>query len=137
MVKRDFPTSVMFLQVAVSVYLILLGIVGIANYNTDLNRLGRSFVSFFGGRNDIWGILIAVLCLVAGVIILLGLFVSIKTKILYAVSLGICIFWLVQIIFAFFINVKVFEPDFLTWLARFSLDVVILAALWMVSRRYA
>lgn len=137
MAKKNLSSPIMFLQISVSAYLILLGITGIANYNSDLNRLGRAVIQAFGGRTDIWGLLVSILCLVSGAIILLALFINIKTKLLYYTALGIGIFWLIQILFAFFLNNNLFEPEFLSWLARLSLDVVILAGIWEISRKYA
>jgi hypothetical protein len=137
MSKKDLSNSIMFLQIAVSAYLALLGIVGIANYNSDLGRLGRAVIQAFGGRTDIWGLLVSILCVVSGAILLLGLFISIRTKLLYYAALAVGVFWLIQILFAFFLNNNLFEPEFLSWLARLSLDTVILAGIWQISRKYA
>ncbi len=136
MVKRDFPSSLIFLQVAVAAFFILLGLVGIAYYNSDISRFGRAVIRVFGGRNDILSVLISILCLVSGAILLLGLFMSMKTRLLYASALGVFIFWAVRIFYMFFLN-NIFEPDFLVWLQQLSLDLVILSAVWLISRRYA
>jgi hypothetical protein len=55
---------------------------------------------------------------------------------LYYSTLAIAILWALRILFGFF-SQGVFEPDFVIWLNRLAADVIILLALWMVSRQHA
>ena len=48
----------------------------------------------------------------------------------------IAILWIVEIVIGFFAQ-GLFEPDFIIWLNRLSADVIILAALWLINRKYA
>jgi hypothetical protein len=85
---------------------------------------------------EAFNLAMGILEIVAGVIVVAGLFVAMRGRVLYVLTLIIVAVWIVAIIFAFFVN-RIFEPDFLSWLNRLSLYVVVLIALWMINRRYA
>jgi hypothetical protein len=136
MARRNALDSPLFLQIAVAAFFFLLGLLGVLNYHTDLARFGREVVRIFGGRNDTLNIIVSILSLVSGAILLLGIFLSIQARVMYAAGLAIFVYWALRIIYFFFLN-DIFEPDFLAWLERLSLDVVVLASVWIVARRYA
>ena len=132
MAKKAAPKSVpYFLQGSTAAALFLLGLVGIVNYNSDLARLGRSLTQAFGGRNDVLGLIISILALIAGILLVLDLFFKVNAS--GAIGLGVFIFWALRILYVYF-RKDVFEPDFLVWLQQISPDIVILAAIWMVYR---
>ena len=135
MAKKVSFEAVLLLQVAVGLFLATLGITGIANYDTDLNQLGRAVTKFFGGRNDPTALVVAIVELVAGIAVLGALFVPIKGKLLSYLTLAVTVLWLV-----FLVVVAVrsaFEPDFVVWLNDLALNLVVLVAMWLVNRRYA
>jgi FtsH-binding integral membrane protein len=136
MAAKNTSGSLVFLHVATAAYFILLGLVGIVNYNSDLSRLGRSLVQAFGGRNDVLGLIISILCLIAGIVLLVGLFAQIDSGIGRAAGITIFIFWALRIVYVYFRR-DVFQPDVLVWLLQIAPDVVILAALWHISRKYS
>ena len=125
----------LFLHIAVAAFFILIGIVGLAYNVNEIDRLGIRGIRLFGGGNDVFNVLIAILCLASGVILLLGLFVHVNAKLLFAAALGILIFWALRILWVYFVN-GIFLPNFLIWLEQLSFDVVILAAVWMVAKRH-
>lgn len=125
-----------WMQLMVGLFLVTLGLSGVLQYDSGVSRLGRSLNQMFGGSNNPLGVIIAVVEVVAGAIVVAGLFITIRGKGLYLLTLVIVILWLVQIVYVFVIN-NLFEPDFLVWLNRLSVDMVMLVALWMVSRKYA
>ncbi len=125
--KREYFNSMLFLHIAVAAFFILIGIVGVAYQTWDLH--------WFGGQNNVLNILISILCLASGIILLVGLFVHVNAKLLFAASLGILIFWILRIVWVFVVR-GAYLNNFLIWLEQLSFDVVILAAVWLVARRY-
>ncbi|MBI9100379.1 MAG: hypothetical protein JEY91_17985, partial [Spirochaetaceae bacterium] len=125
--------SMFFLQLSLSLMFIAIGIVGLTDYNSDFAQIGRSVNNLFGKSNDIVPVLFAVLQLVAGVLLLLSLFSGLPGRFLSIAMLVIFIFWAVRIAMSFFLN-NLFEPDFIPWLAEVSPHLVILSALWIVTR---
>ena len=128
--------SLVFLHITTAAYLILLGLVGIVNYNSGLNRFGRALVQAVGGRNDVLGLIISILCLVAGVALVLGLFARIDSGIGRAAGLTVFVFWALRIVYVYF-RKDVFQPDLLVWLVQIGPDVIILAAFWHIGRKYS
>jgi hypothetical protein len=133
--KSSFDTFTV-MQVLVAVFLITLGLIGIINWNSNLSQFGRSLNRLFGRANDPFNMMVAILELVAGGIVGVGIFVALKSKLLYWLTLVIAILWAVEIIIGFFAQ-GAFEPDFVFWLNRFAADLIVLAALWLINRRYA
>jgi hypothetical protein len=123
-----------FLQGSTAAALFLLGLVGIVNYNSDVARLGRALNQVFGGRNDVLGLIISILTLIAGILLVLDLFFRVSAS--GAIGLGVFIFWALRILYVYFRS-NVFEPDALVWLQMISPDIVILAAIWMTYRARA
>jgi uncharacterized membrane protein YphA (DoxX/SURF4 family) len=137
MVQKRASVDVVFvLQIVLAVFLVTLGIVEITQWNSDLARLGRGISRVFGRPNSAFNLIVGIVELAAGVIVFLGLFFSVKTRLLYFATLVIAILWAVRIILGFF-GQQAFEPDFVTWLNRLAADLVILLSLWLINRKYA
>ena len=120
-----------FLQVSTAAALFLLGLVGIVNYNSDMARFGRSIVQAFGGHNDVLGLIISILTLIAGILLALDLLV--RSSMAGAIGVGVFVFWALRILYVWF-RKDIFQPDALVWLQLISPDIVILAAIWLVAR---
>ncbi len=133
--KASFDV-VLVVEIVVAAFLITLGLIGITQWNTDLNRFGRELNRFFGGTNNPFNLIVAIAELVAGVIVLAGVFVSGQARLLFAATLVISILWAILIVVNFFAQ-DAFQPDFLTWLNRLAADLIILLALWLINRKYA
>ncbi len=127
---------VFVIQIVVAVFLITLGLAGITQYNSDLARLGRGINRVFGRSGDSLGMVEAIVELVAGVIVLAGLFWGVKARLLFIATMVIAILWAIRLLIAFF-GQGIFEPDFITWLNRLAADLVILLSLWLINRKYA
>jgi len=136
MAKTSKNGSLVFLQASVSAFFVLVGLAAIVNYNSDLNRFGRSVVRTFGGSNDPISLIIAILAVVAGLILLGGLVFRIESRVMYAAGMGALILWSLRILYVFFLN-DVFKPDLLVWLAQLSPHAIVLAALWLIARKYS
>jgi hypothetical protein len=128
--------AVSVIQIVVAIFLVTLGLIGIIDWNSNLSQFGRGLNRLFGRANDPFNIIVAILELVSGVIVFAALFISMRSRLLYVLTLVIAIFWVIEIIIAFFAQ-TVFQPDFLVWLNGLSKEVIILLVLWIINRKYA
>ncbi|MBI9104642.1 MAG: hypothetical protein JEY99_19665 [Spirochaetales bacterium] len=126
--------SVVFLQLALALMFITLGIAGITHYNSGGVEFLRGLNKAFGRTNDIIPIIMAVIELVAGVLLLINLFGIIPGKTASVLLLIVFIYWGFTIVMNFFVD-NLFEPDLLVWLGNISPQLVVLSALWIVFRR--
>lgn len=124
-------------QIIVAVFLFTLGIVGIMHWNSNLSQFTRGVNRLFGGRNNPFNLVVAIIEMAAGVVVAGALFVTVKNRLIYVLTLIVAILWVVEILITFFFNDTAFKPDFVTWLNQLLANVIILIALWLVNRRYA
>jgi hypothetical protein len=140
MAKRNLSAfhfdAVLVMQIAVAAFLITLGLAELMHWDSGLAQLGRGINRAFGRANNPVSLIMAILELVAGGLVLISAFAFVQTRLLYYSTLAIAILWALRILFGFF-SQGVFEPDFVIWLNRLAADVIILLALWMVSRQHA
>ena len=132
----DLGTTIFVLQIVVAVYLITLGLLGIIYWQSGGAQFVRDLNRAFGGSNNPFSLIVAILELAAGAIVALGLFASVRSGLLAAATLVIAILWVIQIIIVFFAR-DIFEPQFLVWLNRLAADLIVLLALWLINRKYA
>jgi uncharacterized membrane protein YphA (DoxX/SURF4 family) len=132
----DTGSTIFVLQIVVAAYLITLGLLGIIHWDSGAAQFARGLNRAFGGSNNPYNLIVAILELVAGAIVLAGLFVSLRSSLLAAVTLVIAVMWVVQIVIAFFAR-GIFEPEFLVWANRLAADLIVLLALWLINRKYA
>ena len=128
--------AVVVIQVVVAIFLFTLGLIGIIDWNSNISQFGRGLNRLFGRANDPFNIIVAIVELAAGVIVFAGLFINVRSRLLYWLTIVIAILWVVEIIIGFFAQGP-FEPDFIIWLNRLCADVIILLALWLINRKYA
>jgi hypothetical protein len=137
MIRRTGTFDAMIaVQIVVAVFLFTLGLIGIMYWNSDISRFGRGLIRLFGRADHPFNIFLAVVELAAGVVVFAGVFVTLKSRLLYWLTIVIAIVWILEIIIVFFAQ-GIFEPDFLVWLNRLCADLIILLALWLINRRYA
>jgi uncharacterized membrane protein YphA (DoxX/SURF4 family) len=132
----DMGTTVFILQIVVAAYLITLGLLGIIYWQSGGAQFVRDLNRAFGGSNNPFSLIVAIVELAAGAIVLLGLFISVRSGLLAGATLVIAILWVIQIIIVFFAR-NIFEPDFLVWLNRLAADLIVLLGLWLINRKYA
>ena len=138
MAKKSTSFEVLTLtQIVVALYLFTLGIVGIMHWNSDLSQLGRSVNHLFGGRSNPFNLIVAIVEIAAGVVVGGALLVSLKSRVVYLLTLVVAILWVIEILIRYFFNDNAFQPDFLSWLNQVLVNLIVLIALWMVNRRYA
>lgn len=132
--RRIGPVFAM--QVIVSVYLVTLGVVAISAYNQPGSAFARDMSRFFGtSSSGSFDLAVAIAEVVAGVIIFLGLFPVVSNQLIYFAAIIIALLWVVRIVYYFFFQ-HIFQPDFISWLNRLSLDLIIATGMWLVASRY-
>jgi uncharacterized membrane protein YphA (DoxX/SURF4 family) len=132
----DAGTTLFVLQIVVAGFLITLGLVGLIHWDSDPARFGRGLTRAFGGSNSPMALIVAIVELLAGIVVLAGVFTRVRGGLLSAATLVIAILWAIQIIVSFFAR-DIFEPDFWIWLNRLAMDLIVLLALWLINRKYA
>ena len=132
----DAGLTVRILQIVVAAFLITLGLIALIHWNSGLSRFGRDLNRAFGGASSPVNLIVGIVELVAGVIVLAGLFMRAGGRLVYASTIVVAILWVIQIIVIFFAQ-GIFEPDFWVWANRLAADLIILLALWLINRRYA
>jgi len=132
--KKDVHV-VLLLKISIALMFVAAGLVGITHYQSDVSQFSRSVGKLFGAQNNVIPILFAVFQLVAGVILLLTLFVKMSPNFISISILIIFIVWAVSILINYFID-GFMKPDFIRWLANVSPQLVILSALWILFRSH-
>jgi hypothetical protein len=132
--KLTLDASVV-LQLALALFFITLGVVGIAQYNSRLSELGRAFSRLVGQPDNPVNLIMAIAELVTGIIVALALFVPLEKRMVWIAMLVIGILWVLKLLWVYVFN-NAFEPDFAVWLNGLSADLVVLVGLWIVGRRY-
>ena len=133
--KSTFDASLV-LQISLVLFLITLGVVGLTEYNSNLNQLGRSLNRLIGRADNPVNLIMSIAELVAGILVGLALFVPLEKRTIWIACLVIAILWILKILWVF-VFYNAFEPDFVTWLNALSADLIILVGLWITGRRYA
>ena len=133
--KSTFDATLL-LQIALVLFLVTLGIVGLTEYNSRLSELGRSLNRFFGRPDNPVNLIAAIAELVAGIIIGIALFLPLERRVIWVACLVIAILWIIKILWVY-VFYNIFEPDFVTWLNGLSADLIVLVGLWITGRRYA
>jgi hypothetical protein len=133
MVKKigNLAVPIFFLQLALGVFFLVFGVSNLTNYNTDWNELRRAF-----GRNDTLALATAVVEIVMGALLVLGLFLTLTDDVTKILGLVLFVLWGLYMVVSFIVN-DFLKPDFLTWLYRVSWNAIILISIWIVGRRYA
>ncbi|WP_028972659.1 hypothetical protein [Spirochaeta cellobiosiphila] len=128
--------SLMILQIALGVFIFILGLNGIIHYNSTFSEASRAVSQLFGGgNNQTLNLIVAVVELIAGVILVGGVFLPIDSKALFFAGFIVFILWALRIVMFSFLD-GFLKPDLLPWLQSLALDVVVLVGLWSVSTSY-
>jgi hypothetical protein len=123
-------TSVFLLQLCLGVFFVVLGISDLTHYDSFGSKILRAF-----GNNQALSLIMAVLELVMGAVLVLGLVVSVPSGMTRILGLALFVLWGVYIVVVFVAN-EFLKPDFLTWLYNLSWHCIILVSLWVVGRKY-
>jgi hypothetical protein len=142
MARRE-ASSLFFLQLALGIFFIVLGVLAIVQDSTILNeaprvdRFANAIARFFGSsRSDVLEIVVAILVIAAGVVVFADLFFPVEGRLYFIAALFLFIFWLTQFILILFINGFPTGSSFMPWLMKVCSDTVFLASTWIISGRY-
>jgi uncharacterized membrane protein YphA (DoxX/SURF4 family) len=132
MVKKigSLAVSIFFLQLCLGVFFLILGVSNLTNYNSDWSQLTRVFRG-----NDSLAVVMAVVEIVMGAILILGLFLSASKDMTKLTGIALFVLWGLYMVVAFIVQ-DFLKPNFLTWLYRVAWNSVILISLWIVGERY-
>ncbi|MBF9018498.1 MULTISPECIES: hypothetical protein [unclassified Oceanispirochaeta] len=138
-------TSIFFLQLAIAIFFLILGVQGIITNVSQNSGFAREVAKFMNAENPAvqkTELIMGIISLVAGLLLLLGLFRFGDSRLVVVSSVLIFLFWLTRLVMVRFMTELVvrngnitFYPDFSTWLLAVSTDVIILCSIWTIARR--
>jgi hypothetical protein len=133
MVKKigSLAVSIFFLQLCLGVFFLVLGVSNLTNYNSEWSELKRAF-----GKNETLALVTAVVEIVMGALLLLGLFVSLSDDVAKILGFVLFVLWGLYMVVAFIVD-DFLEPNFLTWLYRVAWHSIILVSIWIVGKKYS
>ncbi len=114
-----------FLQLALGLFFLMMGIMGLGNYNSRISEVARFF-----GRDDSLRIITSVVEIVMGLILVAKLFAAFPEGISRLVTLVLFALWALYMLINLFLNKRFMEPNAVVWLYNLSWHSIILAALW-------
>lgn len=125
--KKGSQLSVVFLmQIAIGFYFCISGIQGIMGFNSQTNQLLNDMNKLMGNQPNYLPLIIAILFLLIGFILVVGVIAGIKNKALYYT---IFILWAVYLVMTYFTN-DFMKPEAVVWLKGLSSQLIVLAGLW-------
>jgi uncharacterized membrane protein YphA (DoxX/SURF4 family) len=125
--KKSTHISVLFLiQIAIGFHFCISGIQGIMGFNSNTNQLLNDVNKLMGESPNYLPLIIAILFLLVGFILIIGVIAGIKNKTLYY---SIFILWAIYLIMTYFTN-DFLRPDEIVWLKGLSSQLIILAGIW-------
>jgi hypothetical protein len=133
MAKKEgsLTLPIFLLQLSLGLFFLTLGIMGLGSYDSGLSKAARFF-----GRDDTLRVVMAVVELVMGVILVLGLFVSVSADLTKIFIIALFVLWALYMLLNLFLNNSFFEPNAVTWLYNLAWHSVILVSIWVVGGRY-
>lgn len=131
-VKIGIPALLLLI---IGIFLIILGIKGIIDYNSPSSELTRAIVSLFGGgKKSTITLIIAILDIIAGTLLVMSLVLTQQIPLLGAANLVVVIYLAVKTVYHLFINGITFgrqisfQPDFISWILLLLTNVIIILA---------
>ena len=134
--KKVAYGSMELLQLITGIALFLVGLLAIINYNSKGAEVQRFLTQTFGGKSDAVDLVFGILLLVSGVFVTTAIVAPVDKKVLMLATFVAFAVWVVRIVLVYFVA-DIAEPDFLTWVAPLSIDLIVLMALWMIFRKYS
>ncbi|MFP4705705.1 MAG: DoxX family membrane protein [Spirochaetaceae bacterium] len=134
--RESWGSPLVILQLVVGVFLVALGLAELIEYNSELNQFARSVSRAFGGSGSVLPVLVALIEIVAGALLVAGLFTPVPAAAVFWTSIIIAVLWIVQALVGYVFN-DPFEPSVFVWLSEFTRELILGLAIWTVGRRYA
>jgi uncharacterized membrane protein YphA (DoxX/SURF4 family) len=133
--RENWGSPLVILQLVVGVFLAALGLSELVEYNSELNQFARSISRAFGGSGSVLPVIVALVELVAGVLLVAGLFTPVPAAAVFWTSIIVAVLWIVRVLIGYVFN-EPFEPTFLVWLVGFTRELILGLVIWMVGRQY-
>jgi len=133
MAKRPLINYNSLLSLSLGAYFLLLGIQGIANYNSAGGEVLRAVNSFLGSSSSVISLITAVLQIGAGIVLVLGPFNVLSKGIQSLANLVIMGLWIFYLVWSLFLSGSFSSRNILPWLVELSHGLVVLFAI-TVSR---
>lgn len=133
MAQKSGAFTSFLLQLATGVYFAVSGIQGIIAYDSELARVGRAISGVFGANSPM-GLIVSIALLIAGALLVVGLFLSLKKGAQLLIGIVLMVLWGLNILNSYILT-NFGEPSVFAWLSAFSRDLVILAVLWVIANR--
>ena len=124
------------LQLITGLYLVALGISGIAAYTSQLNEFARTISRAFGGSGSIFPLLVAILEVVAGALLLWALFGRVEARVLYGSTMVLAALWVLRVLLSYVFD-NLLEPNFVVWLAGITGELIPGLVIWTVGRQFS
>ena len=121
------------LQLITGLYLVALGISGIAAYTSQLNEFARTISRAFGGSGSIFPLLVAILEVVAGALLLWALFGRVEARVLYGSTMVLAALWVLRVLLSYVFD-NLLEPNFIVWFAGITGELIPGLVIWTVGR---
>ena len=121
--------AILLLRISLGIFFLVLGIQGLTAHTSKTAEILRWL-----GRNDALNIVISVFQILAGAVLIIGIFLPIGSNISWLLSLGILILWGVYMVMTLFLK-DFLKPDTLSWLYKTSWSFIIFSSFWIVSGR--
>ena len=127
--------SLELLQLITGLAIFLIGLLAIINYNSSSREVQRFFSETFGGKSDTLDLILGFLLAISGAMVALTIVLPLDRTVLLMSVVVALVIWVLRTVLVYFTD-KAFEPDFLNWAVPFAKDLIVLAALWVVCRKY-
>jgi hypothetical protein len=85
------------------------------------------------GRNDLLNLIVAVIQLVAGILLVINLFVAVGEGMKQIFYIALFVVWALCIVLALVVN-NFLKPNFLAWLYEVAWRSIVLVSVWIVGR---
>ena len=119
-------SAMWLIQLFIGIFLLASGLLFLTGNSEVAKGLSKMV-----GKNNTWALIIAIVELISGIILLVGLFVGAQPKWMFLACAIIFILWSINILSGFFFNGFV-KPNFMVWIRNLSLQLVVLSGLWGV-----
>ena len=136
MTKNFYPFSTKLLSLALGLFLVIVGVQGLAQGNA-LSRSLQSIATFLGGSQEpaFLSITFYILEIISGAVLFLTPLGFLQPNVAGIGVLFVDLVWLGKTLLDFFIYGKPFQPNAFDWWRGLSLNVVILISIWHLRPR--
>ena len=123
--------SSLLLQLSLGVFFLMMGIMGLGNYNSKISEIARLF-----GRKDELRVVLSLVEIVSGIVLVSELFLSLRAGVARLLAYTIFGFWILIMLITLVLGGAFMEPSAVVWLYNLSWHSVILVGLWVVGKKH-